>query len=203
MKALFAVALGLALASTASAQDWVESGDAGDLPGSAQVPAGAGPLLTISGTISSNADADMYCISIPNPGEFRASTCGGTTIDTQLWLFDENGAGVTFNDDDPGGCGLQSTITGVFVPGGGQYYIAISTYSNDAENAAFEEIWLDTPFGTERPPDGGTADTVIASWNGEGFFSGAYRIDLSGAEYCGGPVPVILSTWGQIKATYK
>jgi hypothetical protein len=202
MKALFAVAVGLALASTASAQNWVESPDAGDVPGTAQVPAGAGPLLTISGTIAANADADMYCITIPTPGGFGASTCGGATIDTQLWLFNANGAGVSFNDDDPAGCGLQSTLTGGFVPGGGQYYLAISSYSNDALNAGGQEIWLDTPFDTERAPDG-AADTVVNRWNGGGFSSGAYRIDLQGVVYCGGPTPILDSTWGKIKNTYK
>jgi len=204
MKALFAVAIGLALASSASAQLWVESGDAGDLPGTAQVPSGSGALLEISGTISSNADADMYCITIPNPATFRATSCGGTTIDTQMWLFDPDGKGVSFDDDDPGGCGLQSTLTGVFVPGGGQYYLAISTYSNDALNAAGQEIWNDQPFGVERTPDGaGAGDPFVVSWNGGGFSSGAYRISLVGVEYCGGPVPTIDSTWGKIKNTYK
>lgn len=204
MKALFAVAIGLALASSASAQDWVESGDAGDLPGTAQVPAGSGALLSISGSIASNADADMYCISIPTTSTFRASTCGGTTIDTQLWLFNSDGMGISFNDDDPGACGLQSTLTGVFVPGPGQYYLAISTYSNDATNAAGQEIWLDQPFGTERAPDGaGAGDPFVTGWNGGGLSSGQYRIALQGTEYCGGATPTIESTWGQIKATYK
>lgn len=204
MKALFAVAIGLALASSASAQNWVESGDAGDLPGTAQVPAGSGALLSIAGTIASNADADMYCITVPTPGGFLATTCGSATIDTQLWIFDSNGGGVAFDDDDPAGCGLQSTLSGVFLPGGGQYYLAISTYSNDALNAGGQEIWSDTPFDVERAPDGaGAGDPTVASWNGGGFSSGAYRIVLTGVEYCGGPVPTIDSTWGKIKNTYK
>ena len=127
MKALFAVAIGLALASSASAQNWVESGDAGDLPGTAQVPAGSGALLSIA-----------------------------------LVLYDGHGRE------------------------GGQ------------------EIWSDTPFDVERAPDGaGAGDPTVASWNGGGFSSGAYRIVLTGVEYCGGPVPTIDSTWGKIKSTYK
>jgi hypothetical protein len=126
----------------------------------------------------------MYCIEIVDVANFWASTTNnGTSIDTQLWLFDENGIGVTFDDDDPGGAGLQSTITGVFVEYPGCYYLAISTYDYDAMNPAGLEIWLDTPFNVERAPDGPGAPGPVASWGASGS-SGEYQIDLRGTTYC-------------------
>jgi hypothetical protein len=186
------------------AQVWNEEGDAGDLPATAQVPLGTGPLTAILGTLQSDTDADMYCISVPETGRFLGTTCFVTSFDTQLWLFDQTGLGLSFNDDDPGGCGLQSAVTGVFLPGPGEYLIAITSYSNDALNAAGQEIWADSPFGVERQPDGdGAGDPYIVSWNGGGFSDGAYQIDLTGAEYCGGATPVEPTTWGNIKTLYR
>ncbi len=109
MLAVLTVAVALAVATTpAIAQVWNEPGDAGDLPYSAQWPVGTGPLVQINGTLfPGGSDADMYCIHIPDPTAFSATTVGGTTVDTQLWLFDPTGIGITFDDDDPGGAGLH------------------------------------------------------------------------------------------------
>jgi hypothetical protein len=63
--------------------------------------AGPGALTSISGTVSSGTDADMYQIFISSPGTFSATTVGtpGTLTDTQLFLFDASGFGVYANDD--------------------------------------------------------------------------------------------------------
>jgi len=188
-----------------AAQAWDEVGDAGELPGSAQVPTGPGPLTVITGLIAANGDADMYLIEITDPACFVATTCNAaTSIDTQLWLFDENGMGVTFDDDDPTGCGLQSRITGNACPfPAGCYLLAISTYNNDALNSAGLKIWANSPFGVERCPDGPGAPGPIASWDGAGFSSGTYQIDLSCVASCGGPTPVEPTTWGRLKNIYR
>jgi hypothetical protein len=44
----------------------------------------------------------MYAIYIEDPATFSATTVGGATFDTQLWLFDANGKGVVANDDSGG-----------------------------------------------------------------------------------------------------
>jgi hypothetical protein len=192
---IVAVAACVFIAAPAWGQVWNEVGDAGDLPGTAQVPTGAGPLNTIFGTIGPGSDADMYLIRIVDVANFRASTTFNiTTVDTQLWLFDLNGIGITFDDDDPGGAGLQSTITGVFLPGPGDYYLAVSQYDWDAQNAAGLDIWMDTPYNVERMPDGPGAPGPVAGWAGSTYSDGPYQIDLVGVQYI--PAPGVLALLG-------
>jgi hypothetical protein len=204
VKVLFVLTLGVALAATpAIAQNiWFEVGDAGDLPGIHQVPAGTDPFTAIHGFFTGDAlTADMYCVEILDPMAFGATTTGGTTIDTQLWLFDMSGMGITFNDDDPAG-GLQSRITGQFVPGPGEYLLAISAgYTYDAVNAAGQEIWLDSPYNVERMPDGPGAPGPITGWIGSPT-PGEYIIALQGASFCE-VTAVESATWGTIKAMYR
>lgn len=202
MRLLLALAVAVAFAATpAVAQIWNEVGDAGDLPATAQVPVGNGPLIQINGTLLPN-DADMYCIKIPDPTAFSATTCGGTTADTQLWLFDPQGIGMSFNDDDPGGCGLQSTVTGNFIPAPGNYYIAVSQYDWDPHNPSILDIWLDTPYNVERAPDGPGAPGPVAGWSGNTYSDGPYSIFLAGAVYCGSTA-VEPTSWGMIKSLYR
>jgi len=186
----------------AAAQTWTEAGDAGDLPATAQIPVGAGTLSQIDGTLLTGGDADMYCVHIPNPGVFVATTCGGTTVDTQLWLFDPTGLGVTHDDDDPGGCGLQSSVTGAFVPGPGNYLLAVSQYNWDPLDAAGALIWANSPFNVERAPDGPGAPGPVTGWGTSGFASGPYSIIITGALFCPGS-PVRDATWGAIKGLYR
>ena len=100
---------------------------------------------------------------------------------------------------DPGGCGLQSTVTGVFLPGPARYLLAISSYDWDPAGAA-GDIWNDTPYGVERPPDGPGAPGPVIFWGGTGFNEGPYSILLTGAEFCESPVSVEPSSWGVASA---
>jgi uncharacterized protein (TIGR03382 family) len=180
-----------ALAGAAQGQTWTEVGDAGSLPGTAQITVGVGPLTDIIGTLF--AREDMYCIEIVDPAHFLATAVGGAGFDTQLFLFDRHGAGVSFNDDSAST--LQSTLTGAFVPGPGHYFLAITQFDNDALNGAGLEMWADTPFGAERPQDG--APGTIAGWSGSGDTTPKpYRIHLRGATYCVVPAPGALALAG-------
>ncbi len=202
MKKLVLMGLAASL-GVAQAQLWTEVGDAGDLPGTAQITVGSGSLDFISGFIGNNPaadgnDKDMYCIYIADPSLFSATTVGGSSLDTQLFLFNTGGFGVTFNDDHPGGSVLQSTITGTFLPGPGHYYLAISRYDRDPVDATGAELWLDTPYDVERAPDGPGAGSPIFDWNGTAAstLTGAYRISLTGASYCAVPEPATLAALG-------
>ncbi|MCS7065908.1 MAG: hypothetical protein NZL85_06470, partial [Fimbriimonadales bacterium] len=103
-----------ALMASAGAPTWDEfangGGDAGGLPGTAQVISGNpnNPLTTITGSLEASSGTeggvDMYAIIICDPRNFSATTSNAaTTFDTQLWLFRPDGTGVLHNDDNPGG----------------------------------------------------------------------------------------------------
>jgi hypothetical protein len=153
----------LAMATSANAADvtYTESGDSGDLPGTAQTPTGnfGDNLTQISGTVSidvgpgsSVKDADLYLIHICDPANFSATSVHGADFDTQLYLFDENGFAVYGNDDadNTGGKGgasavLQSTLPNPFLNDkdvlvgpltAGCYYLAISGFNFDPSDGS-------------------------------------------------------------------
>jgi len=187
MKKTTLILAALAISSASFAQSWAESGEAGNLPGSANVTMGVGSLMTITGSHDAN-DVDMFAIMVTDPALFFASTEGVTAFDTQLFLFNSAGMGVTHNDDTPGGVTLQSTITGVFVPAPGLYYLAISQYNADPSSAT-GLIWANTPFDVERAPDGPGAGNPVISWGAGGLTVDTYQIDLRGAGYATVPEP--------------
>ncbi len=166
---------------------WTElgngGGDAGELPGTAQIPTGDGSLNSIGGTLDAS-DSDMYKIQICDVAGFSASTVSlDTTGDTQLWLFSEDGHGVQFNDDSTG---LQSAFGAEFVTATGVYYIAVSQYNRDAIDDAGQLIWNNTPFAGVRAPDGPGAASIISSWDA-GVTGGLnYRLNLTGTCFVGG-----------------
>ena len=161
--------------------------DAGDLPSTGQTPTGTDPFTSIGGTTESSVDADMYEINICDVGAFGATTVGnGTFGDTQLFLFDASGLGVTSNDDSQ--ATAQSTISNIFVAAPGNYYLAVSRYNLDPVEESGFFIWNNTPFGTERAPDGPGAGGAIAGWVGTFASTGAYQITLAGTCFAaGGP----------------
>ena len=124
-------------ANVGYAATYTETGDAGDLPATAQIVSGtAGTALTsLSGALTlTNAisDSDMFEINISNPGAFSAATtafvAGANNFDTQLAVFTLTGAGVVTNDDAANG-GSQSSIAAgspVASFAAGNYYLLIS-----------------------------------------------------------------------------
>ena len=108
MRLTFAIPLTLAtlclpLVITGQAATYTETGDAGDLPATAQVVSGAAntALTSLSGalTLTNNtSDSDMYEIYINNPSTFSASLTafvpGSNNFDSQLMLFNAAGKGV-------------------------------------------------------------------------------------------------------------
>ncbi|MCS7189995.1 MAG: DVUA0089 family protein, partial [Fimbriimonadales bacterium] len=128
----------------------------------------------------------MYAIYIPDPANFSASTVGGATWDTQLWLFDSEGKGVVFNDDAVGTTVFQSRIdnsTGCLTGRpAGVYYLAISRYNRDAVGCGEGTIWADSPFRAVRCPDGTEPTSRVAGWTGATTGGVNYTITLVGAE---------------------
>jgi hypothetical protein len=166
-------------------------GDAGNLPSACQTPTGTDPFQALTGNIEFSGDVDMYRIRICDPGNFSASTANtGTVIsDTQIFLFNDRGVGVTYNDDDSaGGGGLRSRITSQFIPGPGTYYLAVTGYNADPIDEGGNLLWINTPFGTERVPDGPGAANAVSAWTGTSG-TGVYRVNMSGVCFDGGTPP--------------
>lgn len=195
MKKLLVLVLALALFAVPAMAQWVETDDAGNLPATAQIPLGDGPLATIAGNLSVG-DVDMYCIMATDPAAFSASTVGGATFDTQLFVFTETGVGVIMNDDSGG---LQSLVgafgTCMYSAGPGTYYVAISRYNADPRDAAGGTILgLSGCNSTNANP--------VASWTVSTGAAGAYVITLTSVNFCG-TVATEGATWGGVKSLYR
>src|SRR5205807_874170 len=74
------------LAAAAQAQVWNESGDAGDLPATAQNTVGTGSLTSIQGNLDSPTDVDMYCIHVADRFAFVACLQCAVTQGPNVWL---------------------------------------------------------------------------------------------------------------------
>lgn len=188
----------LGLAAAAHAQTWTETGDAGNMPGSSQMISGS--VTTITGTLTSGTDIDMYGFNIVNAANFSAlvTIFSGGSTDSQLYLFNAGGMGIAFDDD--GGAGLFSEISnsGAGEPGAdanlitnsgnGLHYLAITDYDTDALNLsggtqAANGIWHDFgPYDGPFAPDGpGSSNAVLAGWSfGDATTPITYTIQLQG-----------------------
>ncbi len=175
----------LACAGLGQAAAIVETGDAGNLPGTAQVVSGLTGADTLSGNISFTSGVDMYAIFLTG-GAFGATTVGqpGTLGDPQLFLFDSAGIGVAANDD--GGSNLDATLS-LGAPTPGLYYLAISSYDNDPNNAN-GLIFPSSPFGPQYGPTGPGGALPVTGWSGGGG-TGSYTIELRGASSAAVPEP--------------
>ena len=193
----------LALAGTSFAAAYTETGDAGDLPATAQIVAGpAGTSLdSITGSLTlTNAisDGDMYQIFISNPAAFSASDTafvqGSNNFDSQIFLFNARGVGVVANDDAASG-GSQSSIAAGSISGSqiGVYYLLIGgsgRYPVSSGGLIFPNFTDGTtdPTGTYGPTGPGGA-LAISGYTGSSNEAGSYRIALTGAQFVVVPEP--------------
>ncbi len=168
---------------------FVETTDVGNLPATAAILTGSGSLTKIVGAIDLD-DADMYRINVCDRPNFSATTHGGPAIDSTLYLFNTSGTGIT-KDDEGGASGNHALITGQFLAGNGEVYLAISTYDHDPVNASAQRLWNETnpgnAFEPEWIPNGPGAATAVTAWTT--FFGtppSPYIITLTGACFIGG-----------------
>lgn len=116
------------LVNPAHAVNWQEVNDAGQLLLTAQEPIGNGPLRNIRGTVSTNADVDLYKIFISDPTTFSASVESATgNFDSVLALFNQGGFGVYGNDDARLGSSDAGLPAGSLLgpQAAGWYYLAV------------------------------------------------------------------------------
>jgi Bacterial pre-peptidase C-terminal domain len=157
-----------------------ELGEAGDLPASAQDLSADG-VEQIDGGFADPGDVDMYKLCLAGGGSFSASTIGGTTVDTQLFLFDASGRGVYANDDSDAVHQSRLPSRDPLTPqAGGDYYLAVVPYNRDPGNS-LGPIFPVTP-GVEGPTGPGGSEPVTL-WSGRvAGAGGPYSIFLTGAE---------------------
>jgi hypothetical protein len=190
-----ALALALAAAPAATAATWTEVGDAGTLPSNAQVAFGDGGLTSISGSLNSTTDRDMFEIYIDGGGTFSATTVAqpGTVFDTQLFLFDSSGMGVYASDDDPSAAGasqFRSTLpaSNPLTPVASGYYFLLIDNSPSFPTGAGGVIFPN--FATSAAaefavvgPTGPGGGSPITGYSGSGTETGTYTIALTGASF--------------------
>jgi hypothetical protein len=172
----------LAFAPVASAAD--EEGDAGDLPATAQdLTAG---VDTITGSVAGSSDIDMYRVCLDGGGGFSASSVGGTTVDTQLFLFDSAGRGVYANDDERDGV-VQSVLPAghTLTPRAhGEYFLAVGAYNLDPLGGGQAIFGPGTGVVGPTGPGGGEP---VTGWGGRPGGPGPYTLVLTGAECAPAP----------------
>lgn len=178
--------IALLCAGVGQAAAIAEVGDAGDLPGTAQVVVGLTGSDTLSGTIGSASNVDMFAIFLTGAA-FGATTTGGTLGDAQLFLFNSAGIGVASNDD--GGTGLHAALS-LAAPTPGLYYLALSAFDNDPNNAS-GLIFPSTPFATQFGPTGPGGAFAVTGWSGGGG-TGTYNIELRGVSSVPEPSSLLL-----------
>lgn len=181
----------LLLGRPSHATTFTELGDAGNLPGTAQVMSGIGLLTEIHGTLSpANGDGqDMYRLYIDGSGTFSATTVGGVGFDSQLFLFDTSGKGVYANDDVrfrdfapstlPAGDPLTPIATGY-------YYLAITQCCSTPISASGQIFTVAGPnHRALSGPTGVGGDLPVTGYLGAfsqfPALGGPYQIFLSGA----------------------
>jgi hypothetical protein len=160
-----------------------ESGDAGDLPATAQDLTAEG-VAQIDGHISGASDVDMYKLCLPGAATFSASTVGGTLFDTQLFLFKADGLGVYANDDHQPF--RQSTLPAghTLTPqAAGEYYLAVAPFNRDPSSAGGPIFPI---RGAVLPPTGSGASQPVSEWSGIQSAGGPYRVMVTGAT-CASP----------------
>ena len=181
-----------------------ESGDAGDVPDSAQDASGIS-ITSIAGHIPAasywdkfNRDVDMYKITINDPAAFSATTFDtATNFNTYLFLCDSGGKAVYMHDDvpRPGYITpyLQSRLPAGHALGptmAGDYYLAVTGYIclpyDEDGNLVFE-----TGLGRTVVHGPSASIKPVVHWQSPvyaAFGSGDYQIDLTGV----GPIGPLL-----------
>lgn len=192
----------LILGSSASwGSTWVQVGDAGSLPSTAQVTFGGGPLTEIDGKLGDGTGgADMYEIMITDPTEFSAVTVdinSNYIIDPSLFLFDSNGDALFAVDSSTDGTTQadipQGTLDSLTA---GLYYLLIAPQGNEPENKGAKALFSDAPVSGVVSPNS-LKDLVIDRYSkgGDGN-SGKYEIDLTGAGFAAAPEPATIMLIG-------
>ena len=182
---------------------FIESNDAGESLATAIAISSnqRGPLESISGSLSS--DADLFKIFLTGGQTFSATTVSARTaeiptdqliglpidvvIDPKIFLFDKQGNGVYANDDLFGSS--QSTLPsgdrGFSPAASGIYYLGISGTGYEAASAN-GQIFPSQPANQIVGPTGAGGSSPLTGFEGDtSNSSGEYTLSLTGAQTIG------------------
>ena len=111
----------------------------------------ADPTATVLG-YGNGSDVDFYSFAVAGPGEV-ALDIDNSTIDTIVALFDGGGSLITQNDDggvlDPGSFTAFNSALSFVLPTAGTYFVAVSQWSNFANNDGTYQFGVSSTGGTE------------------------------------------------------
>ena len=178
--------IGLGVANLAAAVSLTETVDAGEFlfnAGQSNNQAAGTILDSINGNLTDigNPDIDLYQFQAAG-GTFTASTVGGTTIDTQLFLFNASGIGLLASDNADNNTFQSSISTNLTV--GQIYYLGISSFGSNPQSLG-GEIFNIPAFG-QTSANGAGAAGALNSWSPNLVPEfGSYNIAVSGAQFVG------------------
>ena len=185
--------------SFAGGGTWSEVNDAPSFPDkTAQVTRGEGELLQLFGQTSASDIRDSYCIKIADPNNFSVTTdanidpLASATFDTRLFLFDQFGQPLVFNDDTAHNTSpFHSTLTGVATDGSGyslnqpgEYTLVVSGFAHSPldsnDNTLFNFDSGNSALVNGANPNAGR----FAGWDNSTPETGDYILGLQGVEFC-------------------
>ena len=175
--------LGSLLTASLSSQIHCEGFAGSSIPG-AEATAGRGALARIDGLLDQGELADLFVIRVDDPATFSCTTVGGASWDTQLFLFDMDGVGISFRDDGSGT--FLSTVTGQFLTGPQRLIVALTRFGTSAVDANGQHLWLQNSPLQELQPDGPGASNPMADWYHPSTLplpAGNYELRLTGASF--------------------
>lgn len=168
-------------------------GDAGGMPGTANITTGVGFLNKIVGTLGdATSGADMYEIYITDPSSFLATTVihgANPAQNPALYLFDVNGNGIIGNDNTA--AGSQASIADNALTAG-LYYILIAASGElpgNGKTLIFGDLTNTTNTSTPGSPLAITKYTASSLTPSPADSGKDYEIDLTGAGFAVAPEP--------------
>jgi hypothetical protein len=181
---------------------WTEVGVAGQTIPTAHMTNGSGSLDAIIGSLAGNAN--LFGFQITQDGTaFSATTYPGTvpqqlggSLDVMLQLFDSAGNGIIANDDIGSQNGFYNNDAAISATlNAGNYFLGVSGYRLAPFDAANVELFPTMGDATIALPNpsAGTLDHYSTTID-QGFMSGPYRVDLTGAGFATNLGPVDLTT---------
>jgi len=195
---------------------WSEINDAPSFPdNTAQITQGEGELLQLFGQTSASDFRDSYCIKIADPTNFRVTTDANidplafATFDTRLYLFDQYGQPLVFNDDTAHNSSpFHSTLTGVVTDGSGyslnqpgEYTLVVSGFAHSPldslDNSLFNFDSGNSALINGANPNAGR----FAGWDSSTPESGDYILGFQGVEFCQENLDIIGTSFSETESS--